>query len=156
MSGQRATTSRMVNGSCPCSASNTARRCAVMLCPWRFRACVSGSVFDIVAIIAAFATNLQKISPNRKLTLMTHEHHGDCCQPHEHHTPDHHNHAALPLGQLCCAGVCEHPEHQQFLAVQFLQEQLQHEQAGPTRKKKRLSRGWFASASLAALAEIAR
>ena len=59
---------------------------------------------------------------------MAHEHTGDCCTPHEHHEAHHAEHTHR-IGQLCCQGVCSHPEHQLLQYDLLLQAELQRQQA---------------------------
>jgi hypothetical protein len=47
----------------------------------------------------------------------------------------------LPLGRVCCAGACQHPEHQFHLAEQQLFDQIEPEEALVTKKKKKRTLG---------------
>ncbi len=55
-----------------------------------------------------------------------HEHTGDCCGQHEHTVHEHLHEAAEHMGRLCCAGACQHPEHQ-FIQAQFDQELMRQQ-----------------------------
>ena len=72
-----------------------------------------------------------------RLVCMHHEHDAHCGHTHEQHNHPNHTHAALPLGKICCAGTCQHSEHQFHLAEQQLFNQIEPEEAATTKKKKR-------------------
>jgi phage regulator Rha-like protein len=89
---------------------------------------------------------------------MHHEHHGNCCPEEHHHEHDvyaahEHAHTRLRLGQACCAGACQHPEHQYAMAHQFdneLSDEPELEMTKTKKKRKKVGMGMLRAYSLAA------
>lgn len=82
---------------------------------------------------------------------MTHEHHGECCNPNHasHHSENLDTRQAQSIqaiGNLCCQGACSHPEHiatPGHLIDQVLRDDDEWEYDGNGVRKKK--KKWLAS-----------